>query len=201
MHSSRMCLRLPSMKRSSVWPQKLTLRASSWIVGNHRDSPWEWKGPKLHPEQIRQQSNETVSKRSKQHGLDGGRLLLSVEALHFVPDEFHTHPSLEHQLKVEGQRVQMGRFHIGAQDARRVLEELFGVSYRHVESLLQFTRRVPRKLSTDDEQAALAHHRSDLEKKTTKSTTHSQERAKQTLDFQVSRTWSTHNRERKLLVG
>ena len=72
--------------------------------------------------------------------------MVAVEALHFAPDKFHSHPSLEHQLKVEGQRVWMCT---GA------------VDNRHAESLLQLTRgEISRELTTNNVHAALepTHH-------------------------------------------
>mmetsp|Transcript_50974 Transcript_50974/g.70048 ORF Transcript_50974/g.70048 Transcript_50974/m.70048 type:complete len:200 (+) Transcript_50974:332-931(+) len=60
-YSSITWRRRPSMKRSSMCAQSLTLRASSWTVGNQRDSPMGLKGPKLQPEQMMQYSKPTSS--------------------------------------------------------------------------------------------------------------------------------------------
>ena len=118
-------------KRTSTWPQELTFRASSWIVVNHKDSPWEWKGRNWSGTDHAAVERDGVQS-VEENVLDGSSLLFPVEALHFAPQELHTHPSLEHRLGIEGQCIQMRRLHVATQHTWRVLEELCRVNDGHM---------------------------------------------------------------------
>ncbi len=41
---------------------------------------------------------------------------------------------LQNSRQSEGQGIEVARLHVGAQDARRVLEELLSIDYRDVEA-------------------------------------------------------------------
>merc|ERR1719265_1511554 len=85
--------------------QLLFTRASSWIVGNHRDSPICAKGPKLHPAQIIQVKGDLVQVASTEHGLDCGTLC--SQGLDLTPDKLDAHLAFNDWLQREAKSIEM----------------------------------------------------------------------------------------------
>mmetsp|Transcript_55116 Transcript_55116/g.120579 ORF Transcript_55116/g.120579 Transcript_55116/m.120579 type:complete len:446 (-) Transcript_55116:16-1353(-) len=90
------------------------------------------------------------------NGLDGGRLTIPVELLHFTPDEFHAHLSFIDRLQGEGQGIEVRRSDEGTEHARGILEVLLAVHHCHVKFLLQLAgAKIAGELATDQQHSLL----------------------------------------------
>mmetsp|Transcript_14585 Transcript_14585/g.33383 ORF Transcript_14585/g.33383 Transcript_14585/m.33383 type:complete len:200 (+) Transcript_14585:924-1523(+) len=99
-YSSKTWRRRPSRKRSSRCAQEPSGRASSWIVGNHSDSPHLWKTPKLQPAAMMQKSKSMVCRFSLNMGL--------IVAMRSSPSKCLTSPQMNlHPMRpsITGQSV------------------------------------------------------------------------------------------------